>query len=61
MAKALSKQSLSLFEQIKQLFEHVNEYWMARQLAKALDYTNFRNFNGVIEKLRKPVKKVDNK
>lgn len=50
MAKALSKQSLNLFEQIKQIDEHGNEYWMARQLAKALEYTDFRNFSSVIAK-----------
>lgn len=50
MAKALSKQTANLFEQIKQLDEHGNEYWMARQLAKALAYTDFRNFSAVITK-----------
>ncbi|RDC54144.1 DNA damage-inducible protein D [Pedobacter chinensis] len=50
MAKELSKQSLSLFEQIKQIDETGNEYWMARQLAKALEYTDFRNFSSVIAK-----------
>lgn len=43
--------SLSIFEKIRQTDENGNEFWMARQLAKALDYTDFRNFNGVIEKV----------
>ena len=50
MAKEISKNSLSVFEQIKQIDENGNEFWMARQLSKILDYTDFRNFVGVIEK-----------
>ena len=50
MAKELSNNSLSVFEQIKNTDENGNEFWLARQLAKALDYTDFRNFTGVIEK-----------
>lgn len=50
MAKELSKQHLSLFEQIRQTDENGNEFWMARQLAKALEYTDFRNFSSVIAK-----------
>lgn len=52
MAKQLSKRVLSIFEQIKQIDENGNEYWMARQLAKALDYTDFRNFTSVIDKAK---------
>jgi DNA-damage-inducible protein D len=44
------KPNLSVFEQIKQTDDKGNEYWMARQLSKALDYSDFRNFTGVIEK-----------
>lgn len=51
MAKQISK-NLSVFEQIKQIDENGNEFWMARQLAKSLDYTDFRNFLGVIEKAK---------
>lgn len=51
MAKQISK-NLSVFEQIKQIDENGNEFWMARQLAKTLDYTDFRNFLGVIEKAK---------
>ena len=52
MKKDLSQQRLSVFEQIKQTDEKGNEFWMARQLAKTLDYTDFRNFSGVIEKAK---------
>lgn len=50
MAKEISKKNLSVFEQIKQIDADGNEYWMARQLSKVLDYADFRNFTGVIEK-----------
>ena len=50
MAKELSKKVLSIFEQIKQTDENGNEFWMARELAKALEYTDFRNFSSVIAK-----------
>lgn len=45
-----SKPNLSLFEQIKHTDGDGNEFWLARQLSKALDYTDFRNFTSVIEK-----------
>lgn len=50
MAKEITKKALTIFEQIKQTDENGNEYWMARQLAKALEYTDFRNFSAVIAK-----------
>ena len=50
MAKEISKPTTSLFENIRRTDENGNEYWMARQLSKALDYADFRNFTGVIEK-----------
>ena len=52
MAKEISKQALSLFEQIKQTDENGNEYWAARQLAKVLEYSDFRNFSAVITKAK---------
>jgi DNA-damage-inducible protein D len=42
----------NLFEQIKQSDENGNEFWMARQLAKVLDYNDFRNFTSVIQKAK---------
>ncbi len=52
MAKEILKQGNSLFEQIRQIDENGNEFWYARQLAKVLDYTDFRNFTGVINKAK---------
>ena len=50
MAKEISKQQAGLFEKIRNTDENGNEFWMARQLSKLLDYTDFGNFAGVIEK-----------
>lgn len=50
MAKEINKLQTSLFEQIRHTDESGDEYWMARQLSKVLDYSDFRNFTGVIEK-----------
>jgi DNA-damage-inducible protein D len=52
MAKEISKQSLTVFEKIKHSDENGNEYWGARQLAKVLEYTDFRNFLTVIKKAK---------
>jgi DNA-damage-inducible protein D len=52
MSKEIIKQGNSLFEQIKQIDENGNEFWYARQLAKVLEYTDFRNFTGVINKAK---------
>ncbi|MBI2270453.1 MAG: DNA damage-inducible protein D [Bacteroidetes bacterium] len=45
-----------VFEQIKQLDERGNEFWSARDLAKALDYAEFRNFIPVIERAKEACK-----
>jgi len=52
MEDELSKRAQSIFEQIRQVDEQGNEYWGARQLAKTLEYTDFRNFLSVIEKAK---------
>ncbi len=41
------------FESIKSLNVQGEEMWLARRLAKVLDYTEFRNFQPVIEKAQK--------
>lgn len=40
----------SLFERIKQVDNDGVEYWMARELAKSLEYSDFRNFTNVLKK-----------
>ena len=52
MAKEISKQALSLFEQIKQADENGNEYWSGRNLAKALEYSEYRHFLPVITRAK---------
>ena len=39
-----------LFEDIKYIDENGNEYWLARELQKVLEYKDWRNFNKVIDK-----------
>lgn len=46
------KQPNSLFEQIKQVDEHGNEFWSARDLSKALEYSEYRHFLPVIERAK---------
>jgi len=60
MTKIISKNNESLFEQIKHTDDYGNEYWMARQFAKVLGYTDFRNFIGVIEKAQEACKNSGN-
>ncbi len=50
MSDELSKQTQTIFEQIRQTDENGNEFWAARPLAKALEYDDFRNFLSVISK-----------
>lgn len=42
----------SMFEEIKHVDERGIEFWYARELAKALKYTEWRKFLGVIEKAK---------
>ncbi len=46
----LDKYKQNIFEDIKHIDEYGNEYWYARELQKTLEYTEWRNFNKVIEK-----------
>jgi DNA-damage-inducible protein D len=42
----------SPFERIKRMNEAGNEYWESRDLAEVLEYTQYRNFEAVIEKAK---------
>lgn len=44
--------SQNQFEVIKKTDDNSAEYWSSRELAKVLEYTDYRNFLGVIEKAR---------
>jgi len=43
---------VSPFERIRKINETGNEYWESRDLAEALQYTQYRNFEAVIEKAK---------
>jgi hypothetical protein len=48
----LSVSHHTTFESIRQLDEQGNEFWLARQLANVLEYSQFRHFLPVVEKAR---------
>jgi len=55
MAKEIAKITgghSSPFERIKRLNDANNEYWESRDLAEVLEYTQYRNFEAVVEKAR---------
>jgi len=55
MAKEIKKTTgghASPFERIKRTNEANNEYWESRDLADVLEYTQYRNFEAVIEKAK---------
>jgi DNA-damage-inducible protein D len=56
MAKELSKAGSSLFEQIKKTDENGNEYWTSRDMAKALEYSEYRHFQPVVGRAREACK-----
>lgn len=47
-----SQQGPSLFEQIRKSDDNGNEFWSARDLAKVLEYTEYRHFKPAIERAR---------
>jgi DNA-damage-inducible protein D len=51
-----TNQKPSLFEEIKKTDDSGNEYWSARDLAKVLEYLEFRNFKPVIKKAQQACK-----
>ena len=48
------------FDSIKHTDEFGNEFWYARELQKALNYTQWRRFNDVIEKAKVACKNSNN-
>lgn len=42
----------NIFENIKHINDSDEEYWLARELQKALEYTEWRNFTKVIDKAK---------
>ena len=55
MSKEIEKTTgghMSPFERIKRTNDANNEYWESRDLAEVLEYTQYRNFEAVIEKAK---------
>jgi len=46
----------NVFEEIKRTDEYNNEHWSARELCRALDYADYRNFLNVIDKAKEACK-----
>jgi len=46
----------NVFEEIKRINEYQGEFWSARELAKVLEYVEYRNFLPVIEKAKEACK-----
>jgi DNA-damage-inducible protein D len=46
----------NIFEKIKKINEYQSEYWSSRDLAKALDYSNYDKFLNVINKAKEACK-----
>lgn len=52
MTKDIQKSGLPIFEQIRRTDENGNEFWSARDLAKVLEYSEYRHFLPVIERAK---------
>jgi DNA-damage-inducible protein D len=52
MTKEINQQRNNLFEQIRQTDENGNEFWSARDLSKALEYSEYRHFLPAIERAK---------
>lgn len=50
--KNIEKGEFQTFEKIKHVSSDGSEFWLARQLGRVLDYTEFRNFLPVLEKAK---------
>ena len=53
---SILKNQLVIFEEIKCINEYQSEYWSARQLAKVLEYSEYRHFQPVIERAKEACK-----
>jgi len=52
----ITRKHLSVFEQIRRIDEHGVEFWVARDMAKVLEYSEYRHFLPVIEKAKESCK-----
>ncbi len=56
MKTELAKPNSTLFEKIKKADEKGNEYWTARDMAKVLEYSEYRHFTPVVAKAKEACK-----
>ena len=56
MNNDIQKTPASLFENLKHLTDDGIEYWTSRELSRALEYTDYRNFLLVIDKAKEACK-----
>lgn len=56
----IEKYSDATFESIKHTNADGQEYWLARELQAVLEYTQWRNFEGVIDKAKIACEKAKN-
>jgi DNA-damage-inducible protein D len=52
MEKDISTRHLSVFEQIRRIDENGIEFWSTRDMAKVLEYSEYRHFLPVVEKAK---------
>lgn len=52
MGKDILQNGQTIFEQIKHTDKDGNEYWSARDMAKVLEYSEYRHFLPVIERAK---------
>ena len=50
MEKISDKYTNDTFDKIKHIDDYGNEFWLARELQKVLEYKDWRNFQKVIDK-----------
>jgi len=52
----MTNDTIVIFEEIKRVNENGSNYWSSRELAKALDYSDYRNFETVLKKAKESCK-----
>ena len=60
MGTKLTKKATTTFESIKRIDENGVEYWSSRDLARILEYADYRNFIAVINKAKEACINSDN-
>ena len=59
MNNEIARYNEETFESIKHVNEYGNEFWYARELQSILEYTEWRNFQKLIEKAQTPCENSD--